>query len=84
MIENVQRFLDAGFVLALPFHHGDLEPDCRSFDEREGGGGGLYDISAKFWATNEVNQLGYYVIDLHVRRYSQKSHFSGFFNNFYI
>ena len=20
--------MDAGFVLALPFHHGDLEPDC--------------------------------------------------------
>ena len=20
--------VDAGFVLALPFHHGDLEPDC--------------------------------------------------------
>ena len=25
--------VDAGFVLALPSHHGDLEPDCRSFDE---------------------------------------------------
>ena len=25
--------VDAGFVLALPFHHGDLEPDCRGFDE---------------------------------------------------
>ena len=24
---------DAGFVLALPFHHGVLEPDSRSFDE---------------------------------------------------
>ena len=33
--------VDAGFVLARPFHHGDLEPDCRSFDHREGGGGGL-------------------------------------------
>ena len=20
--------MDVGFVLALPFHHGDLEPDC--------------------------------------------------------
>ena len=20
--------MDAGFVLVLPFHHGDLEPDC--------------------------------------------------------
>ena len=25
--------VDASFVLALPFHHGDLEPDCRSFDK---------------------------------------------------
>ena len=31
--------VDAGFVLALPFHHGDLEPDCRGFDEERGGGG---------------------------------------------
>ena len=25
--------MDAGFVLALPFHHGVLEPDRRSFNE---------------------------------------------------
>ena len=30
--------MDAGFVPALPFHHGYLEPDCV---ERRGGGGGL-------------------------------------------
>ena len=29
--------MDAGFVPALPFHHGYLEPDCV---ERRGGGGG--------------------------------------------
>ena len=29
--------VDACFVLALPFQHGDLEPDCVSFDE-----GGAY------------------------------------------
>ena len=26
--EMFSGFVDAGFVLALPFHHGDLEPDC--------------------------------------------------------
>ena len=31
--------MDAGFVLALPFHHGDLEPDCVEVSTREGGGG---------------------------------------------
>ena len=30
----------AGFVLALPFHHGDLEPDCVEVSTRGGGGGG--------------------------------------------
>ena len=25
--------MDADFILALPFHHEDLESDCRSFDE---------------------------------------------------
>ena len=28
---------DAGFVLALSFHHGDLEADCVGFDEVGGG-----------------------------------------------
>ena len=32
--------MDAGFVLALPFHHGDLEPDCVEVSMRGGGGGG--------------------------------------------
>ena len=29
--------VDAGFVLALPFHHGDLEPDCVGVSRRGGG-----------------------------------------------
>ena len=29
--------MDAGFVLALPFHHGDLEPDCVEVSMRGGG-----------------------------------------------
>ena len=29
--------VDAGFVLALPFHHGDLEPDCVRVSTRGGG-----------------------------------------------
>ena len=32
--------VDAGFVLALPFHHGDLEPDCEGVSTRGGVGGG--------------------------------------------
>ena len=44
--------VDPGFVLALPFHHEDLEPDCRSFDEV----GGAYpwdkNTSAKLCAEN--------------------------------
>ena len=28
--------VDAGFVLALPFHHGDIEPDCVGVSTREG------------------------------------------------
>ena len=28
--------VDAGFVLALPFHHGDLEPDCVEVSTRGG------------------------------------------------
>ena len=35
--EMLGSSVDAGFVLVLPFHHGVLEPDRRSFDE-----GGLY------------------------------------------
>ena len=33
--------VDAGFVLALLFCHGDLEPDCVGVLTRGGGGGGL-------------------------------------------
>ena len=32
--------VDAGFILALLFHHGDLELDCVEVSTREGGGGG--------------------------------------------
>ena len=32
--------VDAGFVLALPFHHKDLEPDCVEVSTRVGGGVG--------------------------------------------
>ena len=28
--------MDAGFVLAQPFHHGDLEPDCVEVSTRGG------------------------------------------------
>ena len=31
--------VDAGFVLALPFHHGDLQTDCVGVSTREGSGG---------------------------------------------
>ena len=31
---------DAGLVLALSFHHGDLEPDCVEGSDAGGGGGG--------------------------------------------
>ena len=46
--------VDAGFVPALPFHHGYLEPDCV---ERKGGeGGGAYardkNTSARLCAKN--------------------------------
>ena len=30
--------VDVGFVLALPFHHGDLEPDFVEVSRRGGGG----------------------------------------------
>ena len=30
--------VDAGFVLALPFHHGDHESDCVGVSTRGGGG----------------------------------------------
>ena len=32
--------VDTGFVLALPFHHGDLEPDGVGVSTRGGGGVG--------------------------------------------
>ena len=28
--------VDAGFILALPLHHGDLEPDCAGVSTRGG------------------------------------------------
>ena len=43
--------MDAGFVLALPFHHGDLEPDCVEVSMRGGLMRGikipLYDFALK-------------------------------------
>ena len=52
--EMLSGSVDAGFILVLPFHHGDLEPDStiygRSFDE------GAYawdkNISARLCAKN--------------------------------
>ena len=36
--EMLTGSVDAGFVLALPFYHGDLEPDCVEVSTREGSG----------------------------------------------
>ena len=37
--ETFSGSVDAGFILALPFHHGDLEPDCVGVLTRGGSGG---------------------------------------------
>ena len=37
--EMLSGSMDADFVLALPFHHGDLEPDCVGVSTREGSDG---------------------------------------------
>ena len=61
--------MDAGFVLALPFHHGDLEPDCVEVSTRGGGreggegrGGGAYardkNTSARLCAKNAGGRGG--------------------------
>ena len=42
--------VDADFVLALPFHHGDLEPDCVRVSTR-GGGGGLPTLAVGWLAS---------------------------------
>ena len=44
--------MDASFVLALPFHHRDLEPDYVGFDEMGGGEAYTWDknTSAKLCA----------------------------------
>ena len=46
--------MDAGFIPALPFHHGYLEPDC--VERWGGGGGGAYvrnkNTSARLCAKN--------------------------------
>ena len=51
----------AGFVLALPFHHGDLEPDCQEFRreggagaEREGRGGEMFPALAVGWRASAL------------------------------
>ena len=36
--EMLSGSVDAGFVLALPFHHGDHEPDCVEVSMRGGEG----------------------------------------------
>ena len=36
--EMLTGSVDAGFVLALPFYHRDLEPDCVEVSTREGSG----------------------------------------------
>ena len=33
-VDGLFILVDAGFVLALPFHHGDLEPDCVGLSTR--------------------------------------------------
>ena len=43
--------VDAGFILVLPFHHGDLEPDCVGVSMR--GGGGLCTGSLKMQGGGE-------------------------------
>ena len=86
--EMLNGSVDAGFVLALPFHHRDLEPDCRSLDEgglfAEHYGTSVTSCLQNPWDTAEVNQLGYYVLDLHARRYGQKITFFWLFYQFYI
>ena len=37
--EMLSSSVDDGFVLALPFYHRDLEPDCVKVSTREGSGG---------------------------------------------
>ena len=39
--------VDAGFALALPFHHGDLEPDCVEVSTRGGAYARDKNISAR-------------------------------------
>ena len=44
--------MDAGFVVALPFHHGDLEPDCVGVLTREGAYAWDKNTSARVCAKN--------------------------------
>ena len=48
------RSVDAGFILALPFHHGDLEPDCVGVSTKGRGGAYAWDknTSARLCAKN--------------------------------
>ena len=41
--------VDTGFVLALPFHLGDLEPDCVGVSMRVGRGGGGQVRSVRYY-----------------------------------
>ena len=38
LVIELSGSVDAGFILALPVHHGDLEPDCVGVSTRKGGG----------------------------------------------
>ena len=40
LVEMSSGSVDAGFILALPFYHGDLEPDCVGVSTRGAGSGG--------------------------------------------
>ena len=51
--EMFSASVDIGFVLALPFHHGDLEPDCVEVLTR---GGGEWEVSAKHEASSSVER----------------------------
>ena len=39
--------VDAGFILVLPFHHGDLEPDGQVGVSTRGGSGGRARLEAR-------------------------------------
>ena len=55
--------VDAGFVLVLPFHHGELEPDCQvGVSTKEGSEGGAY-IARRRDALNASGRLASFSVD---------------------